>query len=143
MATCPLVSPVPWALYYQFLGLYLVHSVRASIRPHVSPPMASLASTISAALSKGSITTVDEFATAVELSPGFVVNLLRNDGIQAQARHLHTKTGTVTDATTMRSVGTQAAVAADDMVDTATAEAMVAEALCMLEEAQERVSSSL
>ena len=38
----------------------------------------------------------------------------------------------------MRSVGTQAAVAADDMVDTATAEAMVAEALCMLEEAQER-----
>ena len=51
---------------------------------------------------------------------------------------MHTETGTVTDATTMRSVGTQAAVAADDMVDTATAEAMVAEALCMLEEAQER-----
>ena len=88
--------------------------------------MASLASTISAALSKGNIKTVDEFATAVELSPGFVVNLLRNDGIQAQARHMHTETGTVTDATTMRSVGTQAAVAADDMVDTATAEAMVA-----------------
>ena len=137
MATCPLVFPVPWALYYQFLAWCLVHSVRASTHALLSLPMASLASTISAALSKGNIKTVDEFATAVELSPGFVVNLLRNDGFQAQARHLHTETGTVTDATTMRSVGTQAAVAADDMVDTATAEAMVAEALCMLEEAQE------
>ena len=34
-------------------------------------------------------------------------------------------------AIAVRSVGTQAAVAADDMVDTATAEAMIAEALRM------------
>ena len=93
--------------------------------------MPSLASTIVVALSKSNIRTVEEFATAVELSPGFVANLLRNEGVRARARHLYTETGMVTDATAIRSVGTQAGFAAEDMVDTATAEAMVSEALCI------------
>ena len=101
-------------------------------------PMVSLASTIAAALSKSTIKTVEEFARAVENAPGFVANLLRNEGIREQAQHLHTETGMVTDATSTQSVGTQAAVDADDMVDTATAEAMVAEALRMVDEVQER-----
>jgi hypothetical protein len=105
-------------------------------------PMASLASTIAAALSKSNIKTVDEFARAVESAPVFFANLLRNEGIQEQAQHLHTEIGTATDTTTTQSVGTHAAVAADDMVDIATAEAMVNEALCMVAEA-EAVAASL
>ena len=98
----------------------------------------SLASTIAAVLSRSNITTVDEFATAVDLSPGFVVNIFRNENIQAQAQCLFTDTCMVTDATSTQSVGTQAAIAAHDMVDTITAEAMVAEALCMMDEAEKR-----
>eukprot|EP00966_Prymnesium_polylepis_P119913 2771069-Prymnesium_polylepis.1 len=59
--------------------------------------MASLASTISAALSKANIKTVDEFASAVELAPSFVANLLRNEGVQAQAQRLHSEMSTMTD----------------------------------------------
>ena len=61
----------------------------------------SLASTIAAALSRSNIKTVDEFATAVQLSPGFIVNLLRNEGLQAQAQRLHSEMSTMTD-TVMR-----------------------------------------
>ena len=97
--------------------------------------MASLASTISAALSKANIKTVDEFASAVELSPGFVANLLRNEGVQAQAQRLHSEMSTMTD-TVVLDVATQTALTGD-VVDVSTAEAMVEEALCMVAEAEE------
>ena len=96
----------------------------------------SLASTIAAALSKSNIKTVDEFARAVELAPGFIANLLRNEGIQAQAQRLHSEMSTMTD-TVVLDVATQTRALTGDVVDISTAEAMVEEALCMVAEAEE------
>ena len=141
MAACPRVSPgllVPyscssgfWARPCGFTKLSAVSSPA-----HLSSSsMASLASTISAALSKANIKTVDEFASAVELAPGFVANLLRNEGVQAQAQRLHSEMSTMTD-TVVLDVATQTALTGD-VVDVSTAEAMVEEALCMVAEAEE------
>ena len=143
MAACPLVSPCFPLCRYCFKTIPLVsgyktfsYLVKPSQLHAMAVPMVSLASMIAAALSKSTIKTVDEFARAVESAPGFVANLLRNEGIREQAQHLHTEMGTVTDTTTTHSEGMQAAVAADDMVDIATAEAMVSEPLCMVAQAE-------
>ena len=100
--------------------------------------MPSLASTLEMMLSRANITTVDEFADMLLSAPTFIANLIRSEAAATAAEAAATAVGMMTDATTTRSVGTEAALTADDMVDTAIAEAMVAEALCMADEAQER-----
>eukprot|EP00966_Prymnesium_polylepis_P332704 7388185-Prymnesium_polylepis.1 len=84
--------------------------------------------------------------TVLEMDAGFARALAPALWLLLQeAGPSRSSTGTMTDVTdtrTTQSVGTQAAVAADDMVDVATAEAMVKEALCMVAEA-EAVAASL
>ena len=104
--------------------------------------MPSLASTLEMMLSRANITTVDEFADMLLSAPTFIANLIRSEAAATAAEAAATAVGMMTDATTTRSVGTEAALTADDMVDTAIAEAMVAEALCMADEAQVRRSVS-
>ena len=100
--------------------------------------MPSLASTLEMMLSRANITTVDEFADMLLSAPTFIANLILSEAAATAAEAAATAVGMMTDATTTWSVGTEAALTADDMVDTAIAEAMVAEALCMADEAQER-----
>ena len=148
MAACPL-SPLA-----SLVGFWLVHTWRrcptsptrrraSLLSPSLdawptSATMPSLASTLEVMLSRANITTVDEFADMLLSAPTFIANLIRSEAAATAAEAAATAVGMMTDATTTRSVGTEAALAADDMVDTAIAEAMVAEALCMADEAQER-----
>ena len=89
-----------------------------------SATMPSLASTLEMMLSRANITTVDEFADMLLSAPTFIANLIRSEAAATAAEAAATAVGTMTDATTTRSVGTEAALAADDVVDTAIAEAI-------------------
>ena len=98
--------------------------------------MSLLASTIDVMLSRANITTVDAFAELLLSAPTFIANFIRSEAAAAAAAGRHAaEIGTMTDASVM-DMGTQAT--ADDAVDTATAEAMIAEALRMVDEANER-----
>ena len=69
-------------------------------------------------------------------APTFIANFIRSEAAAAAAAGRHAaEIGTMTDASVV-DMGTQAT--ADDAVDTATAEAMIAEALRMVDEANER-----
>ena len=98
--------------------------------------MSLLASTIDVMLSRANITTVDAFAELLLSAPTFIANFIRSEAAAAAAAGRHAaEIGTMTDASVV-DMGTQAT--ADDAVDTATAEAMIAEALRMVDEANER-----
>ena len=98
--------------------------------------MSLLASTIDVMLSRANITTVDALAELLLSAPTFIANFIRSEAAAAAAAGRHAaEIGTMTDASVV-DMGTQAT--ADDAVDTATAEAMIAEALRMVDEANER-----
>jgi hypothetical protein len=88
--------------------------------------MASLASTLDVMLSRANITTVDAFADLLLSAPTFIANFIRSEAAAAAvAGRRAAEIRTMTDASTVVDMlGTQAT--ADDAVDTATAEAMVA-----------------
>ena len=99
-------------------------------------PVSPLASTIDVMLSRANITTVDAFAELLLSAPTFIANFIRSEAAAAAvAGRCAVEIGTMTDASVV-DMGTQ--TTADDAVDTATAEAMVAEALHMVDEAKER-----
>ena len=79
---------------------------------------------------------MDAFAELLLSAPTFIANFIRSEAAAAAAAGRHAaEIGTMTDASVV-DMGTQAT--ADDAVDTATAEAMIAEALRMVDEANER-----
>ena len=94
----------------------------------MSSPVSPLASTIDVMLSRANITTVDAFAELLLSAPTFIANFIRSEAAAAAAAGRHAaEISTMTDASVV-----------DDAVDTATAEAMIAEALRMVDEANER-----
>ena len=104
----------------------------------MSSPVSPLASTIDVMLSRANITTVDAFAELLLSAPTFIANFIRSEAAAAAvAGRCAVEIGTMTDASVV-DMGTQ--TTADDAVDTATAEAMVAEALHMVDEAKERAA---
>ena len=99
-------------------------------------PMSPLASTINVMLSKANITTVDAFAHLLLSSPTFIANYVRSEAAAAAVAGRHADKATMADVAVLN-VGTQT-VLMGDVVETSVAEAMIAEALCMLDAAQER-----
>ena len=87
--------------------------------------MPSLASTLDVMLSTANITTVDAFADWLLSAPTFIANYIRSEAAAAAVAARHAD------------VGSQPALTSD-VVETSVAEAMIAEAMCMLDEAQER-----